>query len=169
VFKSIFIAAVMFFVGLNSAYAGKIGFIDMQKAVEMTKKGKKSIKKLKGIQVKKQKELDAKKKSLEKEQKEISKKFAVYSKEKQMQVQQEFQQKAMAADKYFRESQVELANKEKDLLEPVLEGLRESIAVYARANGFDIILEKNRLNLNLKICPYTLLCLKENSCDKLFN
>lgn len=143
-FKSIFIAAVMFFVGLNSAYAGKIGFIDMQKAVEMTKKGKKSIKKLKGIQVKKQKELDAKKKSLEKEQKEISKKFAVYSKEKQMQVQQEFQQKAMAADKYFRESQVELANKEKDLLEPVLEGLRESIAVYARANGFDIILEKNR-------------------------
>ncbi len=143
-FKSIFIVAVIFFVSLNSAYAGKIGFIDMQKAVEMTKKGKKSIKKLKGIQEKKQKELNGKKKSLEKEQKEISKKFAVYSKEKQMQVQQEFQQKAMAADKYFRESQVELANKEKELLEPVLEGLRESITVYARANDFDIILEKNR-------------------------
>jgi outer membrane protein len=132
------------FISLSSAYAGKVGYVDMQKAVEMTKTGKKAIDKLKDIQNKKQKELDGRKTALEKEQKEIQKKFAVYSKEKQMQVQQDFQKKAMDADKYFRESQVELAKKEKELLEPIFEGLREAIERYAKKNDYDMIFEKNR-------------------------
>ena len=132
------------FIGLSSAYAGKVGYVDMQKAVEMTKTGKKAIQKLKQVQTKKQKELDGRKKELEKEQKDIQKKFAVYSKEKQMQVQQSFQKKAMDADKYFRESQVELAKAEKELLEPVFEGLREAISRFAKKNDFDMIFEKNR-------------------------
>ena len=117
---------------LSSAFAGKVGYVDMQAAVEMTKSGKKAIKNLKDIQNKKQKELDGRKADLEKEQKDLQKKFAVYSKEKQIQVQQDFQKKAMDADKYFRESQVELAKKEKELLEPVFEGLREAIEKYAK-------------------------------------
>lgn len=129
---------------LSSAIAGKVGYVDMQAAVEMTKTGKKAIKKLKDIQTKKQKELDGKKADLEKEQKDLQKKFAVYSKEKQIQVQQEFQKKAMDADKYFRESQVELAKKEKELLEPVFEGLRGAIEKYAKKNDFDMIFEKTR-------------------------
>ena len=132
------------FIGLGFAYAGKVGYVDMQEAIEMTKGGKKAIKNLKRIQTKKQKELDGRKAELEKEQEDIQKKFAVYSKEKQMQVQQEFQKKAMGADKYFRESQVELAKKEKELLEPVLEGLRKAIESYAKKNKYDMIFEKNR-------------------------
>ena len=132
------------FISISPAFAGKVGYVDMQKAIEMTKNGKKAIKKLKDIQTKKQKELDSKKSALEEEQKEIQKKFAVYSKEKQMQVQQDFQKKAMEADKYFRESQVELAKKEKELLEPVFEGLRGAISKFAKKNGYDMIFEKNR-------------------------
>jgi len=131
-------------IGLSSAYAGKVGYIDMQKAVEMTGKGKKAVKKLKGFQAKKQTELDARKTELQKEEKEIQKKFAVYSKEKQIQVQQDFQKKAMNAEKYYRESQVELVKKEKELLEPVFEGLRDAIARFAKKNDFDMIFEKTR-------------------------
>lgn len=143
-FNKLLIILLGTFIGLGSAYAGKIGYVDMQKAVEMSGKGKKAVKKLKDIQSRKQKELDSKKKALEKEQKEIQKKFAVYSKEKQMQVQQDFQKKAMNADKYFRDSQVELVQKEKELLEPVFEGLREAIARFAKKNDYDMVFEKTR-------------------------
>ena len=135
------------FIGFSSAYATKIGYVDMQEAVELTKSGKKALKKLNKIQIEKQKELDSKKSELEKEQKDIQKKFAVYSKDKQRQVQEDFQKKAMNADKYFRESQIELAKKEKELLEPVFEGLKKAIAKYAKKKGYDMIFEENRSSI----------------------
>ncbi len=121
----------------------KVGFVDMQKAITQTKSGKKAFKKLKAFQAKKQKELDKKKTSMEKERAELEKKFAVYSDEKKMQVQQDFQKKAIAAEQYFRESQVELQKKEKDLLEPVIKGLRDAINSYGKKEGFSMIFEKN--------------------------
>jgi outer membrane protein len=125
----------------------KVGYVDMQKAITMTKTGKKAFKSLKSFQAKKQKELDKKKKSMEKERADLEKKFAVFSDEKKIQVQQEFQKKAMAAEQYFRGSQVELQKKEKDLLEPVIKGLRDSIAKYAEKQGYVMIFEKNGSSL----------------------
>ena len=121
---------------------GKVGYVDMQKAITQTKGGKAAFKKLKSFQATKQKQLDEKKKEMEKEKSELEKKFAVFSDEKKIQVQQEFQKKAIAAEKYFRESQMELAKKEKDLLEPVVKGLREAIAKYGNKEGYSMILEK---------------------------
>ena len=57
----------------------KIGYVDMQKAITLTKTGKKAFKSLKAFQAKKQKELDKKKKSMEKERADLEKKFAVFS------------------------------------------------------------------------------------------
>lgn len=125
----------------------KVGYVDMQKAITETKSGKKAFKKLKLFQASKQKELDKKKKSMEKERVDLEKKFAVYSNEKKMQVQQDFQKKAMAAEKYFRDSQMELAKKEKDLLEPVIKGLRAAISKYAEKQGYVMIFEKNGSSL----------------------
>lgn len=125
----------------------KIGYVDMQKAITLTKTGKKAFKSLKAFQTKKQKELDKKKKSMEKERADLEKKFAVFSDEKKIQVQQEFQKKAMAAEQYFRGSQGELQKKEKDLLEPVIKGLRASIAKYAEKEGYVMIFEKNGSSL----------------------
>ena len=102
--------------------SNKVGYVDMQKAITETKGGKAAFKKLKAFQEQKQKQLDAKKKEIEKERAEIEKKFAVYSNEKKAQVQQGFQKKALAAEKYFRDSQLELAQKEKTLIEPVIKG-----------------------------------------------
>ncbi len=121
----------------------KIGYVDMQKAITETKNGKKAFKKLKSFQALKQKELDKKKASMEKESAELKKKFDVYSDEKKMQVQQDFQKKAIAAEQYFRESQAELQKKEKDLLEPVIKGLRESISKFAEEKNYVMIFEKN--------------------------
>jgi len=87
-------------------------------------------------------ELDKKKTEMEKEKSELEKKFAVFSNEKKIQVQQDFQKKAIAAEKYFRDSQIELAKKEKDLLEPVLKGLRETISKYGEKQGYTMIFEK---------------------------
>jgi len=121
---------------------GKVGYVDMQQAITQTKGGKSAFKKLKSFQASKQKQLDKKKKEMEKEKNELEKKFAVFSNEKKIQVQQEFQKKAMAAEKYFRDSQVELAKKEKDLLEPVVTGLRTAIAKYGEKEGYSMIFEK---------------------------
>jgi len=127
----------------NSAFANdKVGYVDMQQAITQTKGGKSAFKKLKSFQATKQKQLDKKKKEMEKEKTELEKKFAVYSDEKKMQVQQDFQKKAMAAEKYFRDSQMELAKKEKDLLEPVVNGLRAAIAKFGEKEGYSMIFEK---------------------------
>lgn len=132
----------------GSAFAStKVGYVDMQKAITATKSGKSAFKKLKSFQSAKQKELDKKKKSMEKERADLEKKFAVYSDEKKMQVQQAFQKKAMAAEQYFRGSQVELQKKEKDLLEPVIKGLRAAITKYAEKEGYVMIFEKNGSSL----------------------
>ncbi len=137
------ILLLTFFLWSTAVANTKIGYIDMQKAITETKSGKKALKKLKSFQALKQKELDKKKTSMEKEQAELKKKFDIYSDEKKMQIQQDFQKKAIAAEQYFRESQVQLQKKEKDLLEPVLNGLRESIAKFAEKKGYVMIFEKN--------------------------
>lgn len=121
---------------------GKVGYVDMQLAITQTKGGKAAFNKLKAFQSTKQKQLDKKKKEMEKEKTELEKKFAVFSDEKKMQVQQDFQKKAIAAEKYFRDSQMELAKKEKDLLEPVVTGLREAIAKFGEKEGYEMIFEK---------------------------
>jgi len=127
----------------TAAFAdGKVGYVDMQQAITQTKGGKAAFKKLKSFQATKQKQLDKKKKEMEKEKTELEKKFAVFSDEKKMQVQQDFQKKAMAAEKYFRDSQMELAKKEKDLLEPVVKGLRQAISKYGEKEGYSMIFEK---------------------------
>lgn len=122
--------------------ADKVGYIDMQRAITETKGGKAAFKKLKSFQATKQKQLDKKKTEMDKEKSELEKKFAVFSNEKKIQVQQDFQKKAIAAEKYFRDSQIELAKKEKDLLEPVLKGLRETISKYGEKQGYTMIFEK---------------------------
>lgn len=133
----------------SSAFSAevKIGYIDMQKAITETKSGKAAFNKLKKFQEAKQKELDKKKTQIEKEEEELKKKFAIYSDEKKRQASQDFQKKAMEAEQYFRDSQVELSKKEKELLEPVLKGLREAIEKYAEKNGYAMIFEKNGSSL----------------------
>lgn len=140
------ILTVILFASMSFAQAfaaEKVGYVDMQKALTETKSGKAAFKKLKSFQSTKQKQLDKKKAEMEKEKANLEKKFAVFSDEKKIQVQQEFQKKAIEAEKYFRGSQVELAKKEKDLLEPVLKGLREAINKYGEKQGYAMIFEKN--------------------------
>ncbi len=141
------ILALVFMTSAVSFANIKVGYVDMQKAITQTKGGKKAFNKLKAFQKTKQKELDKKKKSMEKERTELEKKFAVYSNEKKIQVQQEFQKKAIAAEQYFRNSQMELQKKEKDLLEPVIKGLRGAITKYAEKEGYVMIFEKNGSSL----------------------
>jgi outer membrane protein len=144
--KNIILTGLLMF--STSAFANiKVGYVDMQKAISLTKGGKKAFKQLKAFQESKQKELDKKKKSMEKEQADLEKKFAVYSDEKKIQAQKDFQKKAMEAEKYFRDSQMELAKKEKEMLEPVLKGLREAIATYAKKEGYEMIFEKTGSSL----------------------
>lgn len=144
--KTLLVILASLFVSVASANV-KVGYVDMQKALSMTKAGKRAVKDLKKVQSSKQKELDKRKKAIEKEQAELEKKFAVYSQEKKIKAQQDFQRKAMEAEKYFRQSQMELAKKEKDLLEPIYKGLRSAIEKYAKKEGYSMVFEKTASSL----------------------
>lgn len=143
--KAILVIGLLFSTNLFAEV--KVGYVDMQKAITETKAGKAAFKKLKSFQSTKQKELDKKKKQMEKEEVELQKKFAVYSDEKKMKARQDFQKKALEAEQYFRESQMELAKREKELLEPVIKGLRGAIESYAKKEGYMMIFEKNGSSL----------------------
>lgn len=120
----------------------KIGYVDMQKAISQTKSGKKAFDKLQKVQKSKQTQLDKKKKEIEGKRASLEKKMSVWSNEKKMQEQQKFQREVIEAEKLFRQSQLELAKEEENLLKPVLTGLREAISKYAKKEGYTMILER---------------------------
>jgi len=120
----------------------KMGYVDMQKAISQTKSGKKAFNKLKKVQKAKQTQLDKKKKEIEGKRASLEKKMSVWSNEKKIQEQQKFQREVLEAEKLFRQSQLELAKQEEDLLKPVLTGLRDAIAKYAKKQGYTMILER---------------------------
>lgn len=139
----IIILTLVFMVSTVSFANIKVGYVDMQKAITQTKIGKKAFKKLKAFQKAKQKDLKKKEDEMAAERASIEKNFSVYSDEKKMKVQQEFQKKMMATEQYFRKSQAELKKKEVTLIEPVLKGLRDAITKYAEKEGYVMIFEKN--------------------------
>lgn len=129
-------------IALPAFSSQKIGFFDMEKAVEMTKSGKKAVGKLKKIQGKKQAELDKRKKEIEAKRKSLMAKLKVLSQEAQAQKKQEFQRELIQAEQYYRESQVELARKQEELLNPVVKGLRGAAQKYGNKEGYTMILER---------------------------
>lgn len=126
-----------------SAQTAKIGYVDMQKAIQETSTGKKAKKELEKEFNAKKAQLQKKEADLKKMAEDLEKKQVALSDDMRAKKQQELQTEMMKFQREVGESQIEIQKKERELTGPILEKLQASIDKVAKAGGYTMILEKN--------------------------
>ena len=138
-------SVVLAFVGLNSvaAFADiKIGFIDMQKAIQETSNGKKAKKELEVEFNAKKKDLQEKEKDLKKMSEDLEKKSMVLSDEVKQKKQLEFQEEMVKYRDLVGKSQMAIQERERTLTQPIIEKIRGIIGDIGDKEGYTVVLEK---------------------------
>jgi outer membrane protein len=125
----------------------KIGFVDMQKAIQATSAGKKAKAELETEFNKKKKELEKKEADLKKMGEDLERKKSVLSEEVLGKKQAEFQEEMLKYRDVVQKSQVEIQKKERDLTAPILDKMRKTIEVMAKEKGYTLILENSQMVL----------------------
>lgn len=125
----------------------KIGYVDVQKAIQATAAGKKAKETLDAEYGKRKKELDKKKADIEKMNQDLEKKKTVLSEEVMGKKQLELQEEMMKFQKTVAENQMQIQKKEKELVEPILNKLKSVIQKVAQEKGYTMVLEKQSQNL----------------------
>ena len=144
--KTMIFAAVVFAVSFAQAES-KIGFVDMQKAVQATAAGKKAKTELESEFEKRKKELQKKEGDLKKMGEDLEKKKSVLSEEALQKKQMEFQEEMMKYREQVGKSQVEIQKKDRDLTQPILDKMRRVIEKVAKDKGYDMVLENTAMVL----------------------
>lgn len=121
----------------------KLGFIDMQKAIQETKEGKAAKKQLEGDFNKKKAELEKKEGELKKKFEDFEKKALALSNEVKAKQQQELQIEMQKHQQLVAKSQMDIQKKERDLTEPIVKKVQGIIAKIAKDEGYTAILEKS--------------------------
>ncbi|MCM2277841.1 MAG: OmpH family outer membrane protein [Oligoflexia bacterium] len=121
----------------------KFGVVDMQQAIQGVEAGKKAKAQL-------EKEFNAKKKTLQDEEgaikklgEEFKKQSLVMNDEARAKKQGELQERVMKFQEMQARSQMELQQKEGELLQPIVVRLRGLIGEMAKQRGYSVVLEKN--------------------------
>lgn len=121
----------------------KIGYVDMQKAIQSTSTGKNAKKKLEGDFNKKKKELEKMEADLKKMTEDLEKKAMVLSDDVRSKKQAELQREMLKYQKTVSQSQLEIQKKERELTMPIIKKIRDIIQDVAKADGYTMILEKS--------------------------
>ena len=132
----------LFFVGSLNAAEMKLGYVDLQRAIQETGAGKKAKAELEKEINKKKAEIEKLEKDLQKMGEDLEKKAMVLSDDMRAQKQQEFQQEMMKYRELAQKSQMELQKQERDLTMPIIKKLREIIEEIAKKEQYSMILEK---------------------------
>jgi outer membrane protein len=127
----------------SAAEEHKIGYIDMQKAIQETSAGKKAKKDLEKEFNAKKVELQKREADLKKMDEDLRKKASALSDEVRTKKMQELQTEAMKFQREVGESQVNIQKKERDLTQPIIEKLQASLDKIAKDGGYTMILEKS--------------------------
>lgn len=144
--KMILTVALALTAGFANAQS-KVGYVDVQKAIQATSAGKNAKTVLDGEYGKRKKELDKKKADIEKMNQDLEKKKSVLSEEVMGKKQMELQEEMMKFQKTVAENQMEIQKKEKELVEPILDKMRKTIEKVAQEKGFSLVIEKGAQNV----------------------
>lgn len=121
----------------------KLGYIDMQKAIQDTSAGKKAKKELETEYNKKKKDLEKKEADLKKMNEDLEKKAMVLSDDVKAKKAQEFQQEMLKYRELVGKSQMDIQKRERELTAPIVESLRKIIGDMAEKESYTAILEKS--------------------------
>jgi outer membrane protein len=141
--SAIFMAAFVSFAQVAQAAEAKIGYVDMQKAIQETTTGKNAKKELEKEFNAKKTELQKKEGDLKKMADDLEKKKVALSEEMRQKKQAELQQEMMKFQREVGESQLNIQKKERDLTEPILKKLQTALDKIAKDDGYSMVLERS--------------------------
>jgi outer membrane protein len=144
--KMMIIATVLLSLTAMAAES-KVGYVDVQKAIQSTAAGKKAKDQLDGEFKKRKESLDKRKADIEKMGQDLEKKRSVLSEEVLNKKQQELGEEMKKFQQTVAENQMEIQKKEKDLVDPILEKMKKVIEKVAEKKGYTIVLERTAQNV----------------------
>jgi outer membrane protein len=128
-----------------AAKAQKIGYVDVQRAIQETEEGKAARNRLKGEFEQRRAQIDKKSQDLEKMQQEYDKQQAVLSDDAKKKKQEEFQKLLVDTRKSASELQEDLAGKEQQAMQSILQKLNTVVAEIAERESITFVMDKASL------------------------
>lgn len=121
----------------------RVGFVDLQKALQTVDAGKTAKTDLEKKVTTKRVELEKAQAALQQEAEAFEKKAALLSDTEKQKKQTELQKKFAELQKSAAESQMDLQRHERELTKPLIDELRAIIEGIGREKGLHLVLEKN--------------------------
>lgn len=137
------VLSALLMVSAAKAADSKVGFVDMQKAIQATSAGKKAKAELETDFNKKKKDVEKKEAELKKMGEELEKKKAVMSEDALGKKQAEFQGLMMKYREEVQKSQMDLQKKQNELTAPIVVKMKEVISKIAKDKGYTMVMESN--------------------------
>ena len=128
-----------------AAKAQKIGYVDVQRAIQETEEGKAARTRLKNEFEQRRAQIDKKSQDLEKLQQEYEKQQAVLSDDAKKKKQEEFQKLLVDTRKSASELQEDLAGKEQQAMASILQKLNTVVAEIAERESIAFVMDKASL------------------------
>lgn len=136
---AIIVAAI--FSGAAMAAELKIGYINLQKALNDCSAGKEAIAELEAETKKRQEDVDKKQEELKKLNEEIEKKKSVWSEDMKEQKQKELQAKMQEFQRFYLQSNDDLKRREQDKKTVIIKDLIELAKPMAKEKGYTFLFE----------------------------
>ena len=121
----------------------KLGYIDMQRALNGSEAGKEAKEQLAAKVKKYQDEINVKQEDLKKLKDELEKQGMLLSDSARASKEKDYQNKLKDFQRFTKDAQDELQGKDEELTRRILEGMEKVIQEYGRQKGYTFIFVKN--------------------------
>lgn len=132
-------------VGAGTAFAAesKIGYIDMQRAINTSESGREAKEQLAARLKKYQDEINLRQDDLKRMKEELEKQGMLLSETARSTKEKEYQQKLKEFQRFTKDAQDELQGKDEEFTRKILEGMEKVIQEFGKKNGYTFIFVKN--------------------------
>lgn len=139
--KALFVAALTTVLASTALAETKIGFVDLQRALNESERGKTARDEFRGQVDKLQSSLKRQKDDLEGLKEQLEKKAAVMKDEERANLEEDYRKKLRDFERSYKDTQADLQRKDAELTNDILKDLQEIIREYGESEGYTVILE----------------------------
>ncbi|MBI4527629.1 MAG: OmpH family outer membrane protein [Deltaproteobacteria bacterium] len=123
----------------------KIGFVDIQRAINESQAGKKAKERFQSQVQKMEGELLKEKSEVERLKADFDKKSALLKEEERRNMEKEFQRRYLGYQRTMRDSQEELRQREGEMTAEILKDLEKIVVEIGKSEKFTLILERSQM------------------------
>ena len=140
--KLVFLTIIMFFSFNASAAEFKIGYVDLNRALNESAKGKEAVTILEDMVKKKQSSIVEKEKELKSLDDEIAKQSSILNPDAIKEKQAKREKLMRNYQRMVKDSQDEVQQKRNDFMEAIVKDLRQTVVRLGKEKGYSIIFER---------------------------